>query len=133
MAGEQTTLLQRIERNETTVEDAQLVEELLEIINDYDWHIRHLVSVVQAFINHKSYPETFEGGTMAGIGEIIEAMLIFKKYDPPDYPTGCAHDVLYVFVDPLEVSERDKERLDDLGFFVDSDGDCFASFRYGSG
>lgn len=70
-----------------------------------------------------------------GLDGLIEALLIFRKYGNPGWPTHCEHDVLTICgINPDEVSETDKERLDDLGFFVGSEyGDeMFQSFRYGS-
>lgn len=66
---------------------------------------------------------------------IIEALQIFLKYGNPDYPTHCEHDVLTVVgIDPDDVSDEDKARLEDLGFIVsDEYGDpMFRSYRYGS-
>lgn len=62
--------------------------------------------------------------------ELIEALQIFLKYDNPTYPTHCEHDVLWVLIDPDLVSDEDKKRLGELGFFVEDD--CFQSFRFGS-
>lgn len=65
--------------------------------------------------------------------KLIEALQIFLKYDNPTRPTHCEHDILLVMIDPNKVSEEDKERLDELGFFVGIEfPDCFSSFRYGS-
>jgi hypothetical protein len=63
--------------------------------------------------------------------KLIEALKIFLKYGNPEYPTCCEHDVLYICgIDPEDVSDDDKARLDKLGFFVDED--AFKSFKYGS-
>lgn len=64
--------------------------------------------------------------------DLIKALQIFLKYGNKNYPTFCEHDILYVDVDPSVVSDEDKETLDELGFFVDDENDCFASFKYGS-
>lgn len=70
--------------------------------------------------------------------DLIEALNIFLKYGDVKYPFHCEHDVLYVKYDSSIVSEEDKKRLDELGFFcVDDDGELlesngFASYRYGS-
>ena len=64
--------------------------------------------------------------------DLIKALQIFLKYENKMYPTYCEHDVLYVDIDPSIVSDEDKETLDELGFFVDEENDCFASFKYGS-
>lgn len=70
--------------------------------------------------------------TGKGMRELIEALQIFAKYDPPLWPTHCEHDVLYVLVDPGQVSDEDKKRLDELGF-IPCRGDIagFMSFRFG--
>lgn len=64
--------------------------------------------------------------------DLIKALQIFLKYSNKKYPTSCEHDVLYVDVDPSIVSDKDKNTLDELGFFVYDELDCFASFKYGS-
>lgn len=61
---------------------------------------------------------------------LIEALTIFKKYDEGEYPTNCSHDELTINIDPVNVSEEDIDRLDDLGFYADEDR--FYSYRYGS-
>lgn len=69
-----------------------------------------------------------------GFGLLVEAMTIFRRYAPSVYsPLHCQHDVLTVCgVDPAAVSDEDKARLDEIGFFVASDGECFQSYRFGS-
>lgn len=64
--------------------------------------------------------------------DLIKALQIFLKYGNKKYPTSCEHDILYVDVDPNIVSDKDKNTLDELGFFVDDENDCFYSFKYGS-
>lgn len=65
--------------------------------------------------------------------DLIKALQIFRKYTDAKYPTGCEHDVLYVYVDPADVSDEDIARLDKLGFDVDNGvGYCFSSSRFGS-
>lgn len=66
---------------------------------------------------------------------LIEALQILLKYEDPPFPTHCEHDVLTVVgIDPSDVSEEDKARLEELGFTVsDEYGDLtFRSYRYGS-
>ena len=63
---------------------------------------------------------------------LIEALQIFLKYDNPRLPTHCEHDVLTVCVDPALVPNDDIARLDDLGFHVDEEEECFYSFEFGS-
>jgi hypothetical protein len=67
--------------------------------------------------------------------QLIEALQIFLKYGNPYNPTHCEHDVLIIVgIDPDSVSEEDKSKLDELGFFVDNEyGDkMFTSYRFGS-
>lgn len=68
-----------------------------------------------------------------GLDALIAALQIFRKYGNPRYPTNCEHDTLYIVgVDPDQVSDEDKARLDELGFIVDEDDSVFLSFRFGS-
>jgi len=67
--------------------------------------------------------------------DLIEALTILLKYGNPSHPTHCEHDEMLICgIDPKDVSDEDKERLDKLGFFVSKEyGDeQFKSFRYGS-
>lgn len=60
--------------------------------------------------------------------DLIEAL----QYGNPYAPTHCEHDVLTIVgVYPDQVSDEDKTRLDELGFFQGED-DMFQSFRFGS-
>ena len=62
--------------------------------------------------------------------DLYTAIGIFLKYGNPTNPTNCAHDELYVDIDPALVSKEDTEKLDKLGFFSNEDG--FMSFKFGS-
>lgn len=64
--------------------------------------------------------------------DLIEALTIFLKYGNPKYPTNCSHDELYVDINPDKVSEEDKKRLDELGFFVNEELEGFSSYKFGS-
>ena len=66
------------------------------------------------------------------MSKLIEALQIFLKYGDPARPTDCSHDQLLVAISPELVSEEDKKKLDELGFFADESDDCFLSYRYGS-
>lgn len=68
------------------------------------------------------------------MSQLIEALTIFLKYGDPKYPTHCEHDVLAICgILPSDVSDEDKAKLDELGFFVGTEyPDCFISFRFGS-
>lgn len=64
--------------------------------------------------------------------DLIEALVILRKYGNPPYPTHCEHDTLFVNIDPSPVSPEDLAKLDDLGFFPDDDGVGFLSYKFGS-
>lgn len=68
--------------------------------------------------------------------DLIKAFQIFLKYDNPEWPTHCEHDIMFVCIDPDKVPEEAKEELEKLGFTAaknhDQGGDCFYSFKYGS-
>ena len=68
------------------------------------------------------------------MSDLIEALQIFLKYGNPQHPTNCSHDQLTICsIDASQVSEDDKKRLDELGFFVSEEyEDTFISFRFGS-
>lgn len=64
--------------------------------------------------------------------DLLKAIKIFLKYDNSYAPTGCEHDVLYVYVHPDSVSSEDLLELDNLGFLSDTELGCFYSYRFGS-
>jgi hypothetical protein len=65
--------------------------------------------------------------------KLIEALQIFLKYKNETFPTHCEHDILMVVgITEEEVSEEDKQKLDELKFFWSDEYDCWASYRYGS-
>lgn len=65
--------------------------------------------------------------------KLIEALQILFKYGNPDYPTHCEHDVMYIVgIDPDDVSDEDKAKLEELGFHYGGDNDGFYSYKYGS-
>lgn len=65
--------------------------------------------------------------------DLIAALQIFRKYGNPKWPTHCEHDVLTICgISPDDVSKEDKAKLDELGFFVDEEEECFCSFHFGS-
>jgi hypothetical protein len=68
------------------------------------------------------------------MNDLIEALTILLKYGNPYSPTHCEHDTLTIVgIEPSAVSEEDKARLDELGFFVSTEyGTNFVSFRFGS-
>lgn len=67
------------------------------------------------------------------MANLIKALKIFLKYGNPTYPTHCEHDELTICgIDPDDVSGVDKAELDELGFFVSEEDNCFRSFTFGS-
>ena len=65
--------------------------------------------------------------------DLIEALTILLKYGNPEYPTVCEHDILYIWIDPADVSNEDLEKLNSLGVFPSDDlNGCFISYKYGS-
>jgi hypothetical protein len=59
-----------------------------------------------------STPET------CNLDALIEALMIFRKYGNPEWPTHCEHDVLYVnSVVPSKMSADDLKRLGELSFY----------------
>jgi hypothetical protein len=66
------------------------------------------------------------------LSAIIEALQIFQTYKDEDYPTCCEHDELMVLsVPPDDMSEEDRDRLDELGFEWVEEG-FWRSYRFGS-
>jgi hypothetical protein len=64
--------------------------------------------------------------------QLIIALQIFLKYGNPLNPTHCEHDVLTICgIDPEQVSDEDKAKLKELGFFI-GEYNSFQSYRYGS-
>ena len=70
------------------------------------------------------------------LSKLIEALQILLKYGNPGSPTHCEHDIMIICgIDPADVSDEDKAKLVELGFFVGNEygGDfAFQSYRYGS-
>ncbi len=65
--------------------------------------------------------------------DLIKALQIFLKYENLEHPTICCHDVLIICgISPEHVSNEDKEKLDELGFHISKEDNCFCSFRFGS-
>jgi hypothetical protein len=66
--------------------------------------------------------------------DLIKALMIFRTYTNDPNPTHCEHDVMYVTVDPDDVSVIDMTILRQLGFFPcdDMGENIFKSFRFGS-
>ncbi len=59
----------------------------------------------------------------------IKAFQIFAKYKPNQIsPVQPAHDIVYSGCDPLLVSDEDKAILDELGWGVEDQYECFYKF-----
>ena len=70
------------------------------------------------------------------LGDLIEALQIIGRYGEHG-ETHCEHDVFTVHgIDPALVSDEDKARLEELGFFVNDEfqngQEHFTSYRWGS-
>jgi hypothetical protein len=66
------------------------------------------------------------------VKDLLEAFTIFAKYTDAARPTICAHDTLYVLVDPARVTAEDRERLEALSFIIHWRNNNFFSTRFGS-
>lgn len=66
------------------------------------------------------------------LSHLIEALQIALKYEDKEWPTHCEHDEMWLNIDSSKVSDEDKARLDELGFFEDEDDECFKSYAFGS-
>jgi len=66
------------------------------------------------------------------MNDLIEALTILAKYVSHVNPTCCEHDVLYVLVNPAQVTAADRDRLSVLGFLADASEHHFYSHRFGS-
>ena len=65
--------------------------------------------------------------------DLIEALTIFLKYQDERWPTHCEHDQLMIIgVTEDEVSEGDRVRLKEIGFFWCEGDECWLSARFGS-
>lgn len=67
--------------------------------------------------------------------DLIKALQILLKYGNHEYPTHCEHDTLFIVgIDANDISDKDKVKLENLGFEVgDENGfDQIYSFKYGS-
>lgn len=65
--------------------------------------------------------------------DLIQGIAILAQHPANDIsPFHCEHDTLTVCADPAKFTEKEIRRLDELGFVVDEDEECFTSFRFGS-
>jgi hypothetical protein len=64
---------------------------------------------------------------------LIDALLIFRKYGNPKWPTNTGHDVLYVKgPEPDKMTPEDVGELDRLNFNWDEDIESWSSYVFGS-
>lgn len=64
--------------------------------------------------------------------DLIEALTIFRRYGNPEFPTHCVHDKLIIVgINPSNVLQSDKDRLERLGFFENPEFECFQSYHFG--
>lgn len=63
--------------------------------------------------------------------DLIEALTIFMKYDSGRC-IYCSYENLAVCVEPRDVTIKDVNRLSELSFDPDDDGQSFSSYKYGS-
>jgi len=63
------------------------------------------------------------------VKKVLEGLLILKKYFP-EGDIAAQHDEIYAGGDAseVEISESDKKRLDDLGWFIDEEEDSWKKF-----
>lgn len=70
------------------------------------------------------------------MNDLLQALTLFQSYLANKNswsPLICEHDILLVMdVKQEQVSEEDRARLKDLGFFWHTEHECWASFRFGS-
>jgi hypothetical protein len=57
----------------------------------------------------------------------VEGFGIFHKYDGYQ-DLSAEHDVIYAGPDPAKVSDEDVARLEELGWHIDREYDCFRHF-----
>lgn len=67
---------------------------------------------------------------MAKPSELAEAFQIFAEYSDDSYLLDADHDEITVWVDPKEVSEEHKERLEEIGFHKKPNGHFEPHFYY---
>jgi len=66
------------------------------------------------------------------MSDLIEALKIFRRYGNPEWPTHCEHDVMMINIDYTIISDKDKEKLNHLGFIEDVENNKFKSYKFGS-
>lgn len=64
--------------------------------------------------------------------DFIKVLEIFLKYDNPEWPFQCEHDVIYIHGKFDSISDDDKAKLDELGVKFDGGIGAWYSYRFGS-
>ena len=59
---------------------------------------------------------------------LAEAFQIFSKYGEGKWGTSAEHDVIYAGLNPKYVATPERLRLEQLGWFVDEEMECFGYF-----
>jgi hypothetical protein len=82
-----------------------------------------------------NYPKPIPSTT--NLSSLIEALTIIRKYNDPEFPTNCQHDVLFVEgPSPSSMEWQDVDRLTQLGFVWPEQGGDYdggwISFRFGN-
>lgn len=65
---------------------------------------------------------------MATRKEIIEGLQILEKHDPDTYGVCAEHDIVYGGHGELPLTDEERKRMDDLGWFIDSDSGSWACY-----
>ncbi len=59
---------------------------------------------------------------------ILEGLKIIAKYTP-DTDFAAEHDIIYCGeCDEMNMSDEDKKKMEDLGWFIDEEYNCWCSF-----
>ena len=63
---------------------------------------------------------------MPNVESVIEGLQIFAKYKPGKW-CAAEHDIIYgPCSDSDQISDEDRKRLDEIGWFIDGDSDSWA-------
>lgn len=60
----------------------------------------------------------------------VESFTIFAKYNLGEYPLCAEHDIIYLHCGGEVTDAADRARLDELGWFLDSDADEDHKFKH---
>lgn len=129
---------ERSEKVQAFVETMDRIADVMnqDIIDDAEELLEELPDLADGWPEVKPFIQCHSADVVnRGFDVLIEAFQIFKKYANPYAPLHCTHDTLMVTPDvsPSEITEEDRKRLEELGFFVGTEWpDNFISFRFGS-